>query len=256
MSYITDLGYDTSTFFLEAARGNIPGVQTVHKFGSNPNVGGTEEDVWAAGGKYNWMQGAEQLRIFSSDAADQSAGTGCRSIKVIGLDADFSQVSSVVALSGTSTVTSTATMVRVVRAYAETVGTYTGSNIGNLTVASPTYGNVAYIEAARGQTQLSMYTVPKNKTAALVDFIVNVGVSNKSCDVGFWQRQLADDVTAPFTSQRLVTFFRGLDGSPAAINFESPPLFPEKTDLWATGQFPSGSGAAVDVTYELVLFDD
>ena len=112
---------------------------------------------------------------------------------------------------------------------------------------------VASIEAAKGQTQLSMYTVPANKTAYLSRFDAIVD-GNKAMDVFLFQRQNADDVTTPFTGKRLAAEFRQLIGS-ATQERISYSVFPEKTDLWASGVVGAGSGG-ITVTYDLILVDN
>ena len=67
------------------------------------------------------------------------------------------------------------------------------------------------------------------------------------------QRRDADVTSAPVSSVRLVRSISGLIGS-LSLKFDSPTVFPAKTDLWVEGELSTGSGI-VDSEFDLCLRD-
>ena len=74
----------TRDFYLEVAKGNIPGHTHVNKFGHNAAVATGPEDVWAGGGIYAFYPiTAQAMEISSSEAEDNDAtGTGAKTVMV------------------------------------------------------------------------------------------------------------------------------------------------------------------------------
>ncbi len=157
---------------------------------------------------------------------------------------------------GTATVTTTQTFRRVFRAYVTEVGTYTGTNEGNITITNTTSAQVlGYISAGFGQTKLTMYTVPAGYTAYLRHLHGQVTVAaNKEADIRLWRRVNADDITQPYTGgKRLIHQWNGL-ATGVELDFYAMPSFPAKTDIWASA-VANGAGSEVDVVYDLVLVE-
>jgi len=232
----------TADSFLDISLGLISEYTNKRKFGANQAVGTTEEDIWQGGGSYNWLTSAATLRIAAGgDANDTAAGSGARSVVLEYLDENFVQQSETLITNGASASTATTgTAIRLNRAYVEDVGTYTGNNTGGITIETSGGTTVAFIEAAKGQTQLALYTVPANMTAYVYKWTADVD-SNKTADIFFWQRKNADDVSAPFTGKRLVSRFQELSGNDTReLPFEA---FPEKTDVWIAAESASGTSA-------------
>ena len=103
---------------LDVARNRWSAITSVHKFGENPAVGTTEEDIWFGGGLYNWLQSAATVRIAAGgNAADDSAGAGAREIQVEGLDSNWDEATELITTNGASASTATSTsFIRVNRA--------------------------------------------------------------------------------------------------------------------------------------------
>ena len=249
MSYFQSRDYN-----LAVARGNVSGVSMVGKFGNNPSIASGATEAITFSGAISWLTAATTVRVKAGgNAADTAAGAGAQQITIVGLDSSWNEVSETVATAGASaSAATTATFIRVYRAYVGNVGTYTVSNTGNVTIENSAGGtDLITIQAARGQTQTTQYTVPLGKTAYLTSIFANVD-SSKSCDLFMYQRQNADDVTTPFQGVRLITSFPGLLGT-AVRNLQSYPSFPAKTDLWFTAENSVGAVSAVGVRYELFL---
>jgi len=65
--------------------GNIRGVTPVTKFGRNPAVGTTEEDIWSGGGTWVAPTEARIHQISSTSSNDTAGGSGTRTLLVRGL---------------------------------------------------------------------------------------------------------------------------------------------------------------------------
>lgn len=256
---------DIRTYLIEVARGNVLGATIVHKFGRNGDVAnGTSEDISSQGGIYAWPQSPMTLEAISTSVNDDSGGTGARVITVQGLDENFNAVEEDITMNGTSvSVATTATFIRVNRAFVKNAGTYSktdaGGNVGTITVRIESAGAtqiIIEIEGALqiGQSQVARYTVPNGKTAYLLSSSLNVE-STKTADIFCWQRQGADIVSAPFTAKRLVFQFDAISGS-AEFNPDSPSgPFPEKTDIWFSA-FANSANTKVEADFELLVIDN
>jgi hypothetical protein len=239
----------------ETSRGVVPGRYGFHRFGYNPSVTTTEEDVWFNGGTYPWPTSALPLRVKAGgNANDTSAGTGARTVTILGLNASFAEISETVTLAGASASSpTTQSFIRVTRAWVATSGTYTGSNTGNVVIETTSGSTLANLAAGVGQTQLSMYTVPAGYTAWLHRLMI-VPDASKQFTMRMYRRSDADDTSAPFTAKRIVTVVP-VSSTPTEIDYQVNPSFPAKTDLWFTGQTAAGTGSC-GVHYDLVMVAD
>lgn len=160
-------------FGLQVARGLIPGHHHVHKFGLNPDIDIASgfEAIWGGGGDYTGFDAtaAEVVEVFSSSVADTSAGTGARTIRVYGLDANLVEISEDVILNGVTAVDTVKSYLRLNRVLVLTAGSG-GENAGTITVRqSVTTANIfAVMQIGKNQTSIAAYTVPADKTAFLL----------------------------------------------------------------------------------------
>lgn len=244
---------------LKLNQGKSTGYSTVYKFGANDAVGTSAEDIWRAGGSYNWLTAADELRVASGgNAADDAAGAGCREVTVLGLDENWAEATEAIATAGASQSSlTTTTFIRVNRAYCSASGTYNvAANTGAITIQTEAGTTVAYIGAAEGQTLQTTYTVPAGKTAYLTWLQIDIEGTNTST-VEFKFRADADDTSAPVRSARVL--YKIFDAS-GVINTTANvwPAIPEKTDLWLNATKVSGGGStsAVTATYSMILVDN
>jgi len=156
-------------FIFDVAKGNVPGHSSINKFGHNPAVATTGEDVWSGGGTYMFYPDtAKNMELVCDSSADSAAGTGARSVQVYGLDSNWLEINEVVILGGSDTVALTNKYIRMYRAIVITAGSYE-TNKGVIAIQDTGAGTVgAYIDADDGQTQQAIYTVPAGKTAYFV----------------------------------------------------------------------------------------
>ncbi len=249
---------------LDIARGRVAGQSWVNKFGRNSAVGGTAEVIWTAGGDYTgFLLAGSQLENLSSDIDDAAGDTGARSITLEGLDDNLNFQTETIVTNGTSAVASAELdWFRVNRAFVATTGTRsattpttTGGNEGVITVRVEGGGAVvAVIEQEVGQTEMAVFTVPAGFTAYVRRIIVSVSATiNRTANVIFWQRQGADETSAPFSARRMADRFEDVSGEETQpVDFSV--IFPEKTDVWWSAVLSgSGADAAVVVDFEMLL---
>jgi hypothetical protein len=243
--------------------GLLGGQQAKIKFGYNASVSTSFEDIWEGadlGGAttYTFPQAAETLRVKAGgDVNDTSAGTGAQTVRVDFLDSNWDEVSEVLTLAGASASAATsATAFRVLRVEVVDVGTYGGSNTGDIVIENTTTNTeLAYVGAGLGIAQQSIYTVPAGKTAYITKLEVSVGQGN-SADVRLFKIEKVDDVTTPFGAK---VFQWGVEDFSGATEFVLQTFlkFDEKTDLIMDAQRITGSGTArVSSSFEFILIDN
>jgi len=141
--------------------------------GVNKDVDAGTEDLWDGGGAYTGQPtgAAEAINIVSASASDAAAGTGTRTLRVEGLDANGAYVEETFTLNGTTPVVSASTWTRVFRAFGLTAGS-SGTNAGAITIKhNVTTANIfAVIEAGRNQASVCAFTVPAGRTARVTSW--------------------------------------------------------------------------------------
>lgn len=155
-------------FMLEVARGNVPGLSHINKFGHNNSLSNVNfEDVWDGSNIYTWATAAQKVNVVSSSANDTSAGTGARTIELSdGLDGSYNLIApETITMNGTTNVLSANDYFRLPRKKVLTAGSG-GENDGDITATQQTSGTLmAQISAGENQTLMAIYTVPAGITA-------------------------------------------------------------------------------------------
>lgn len=141
---------------------------SVQKFGYNLDVdsGTVPEDIWDGGGVYaGFLAAAVSMEVLSSDANDAAAGTGMRTVRIFGLDANFNSQQEDVTLNGVTPVALANQYIRIFRAQGLTAGSGL-VNAGTITIRVPGPGaTLAVITAGEGQTLMALYTTPADGPA-------------------------------------------------------------------------------------------
>lgn len=91
-------------FELQLGRGQIPGHSVTHVFGHNPDVDTSEVTIWPATGLLTHPASPTTMTISSSSASDTSAGTGARTVYILGINGTGGYVSETVTLNGQTAV--------------------------------------------------------------------------------------------------------------------------------------------------------
>lgn len=234
------------------AEGVFDGRFIANSYGRNADVdtGSIPEDIWALGGVYTGFPtgSAETLDILSSSANDAAAGTGMRTLRIIGLDANYDLQTEDVTLNGATGVTTAGTWRRVFMAYGLTAGS-TGTNEGNITIQhTTTTANVfAYMLIGYGQTENSNYTIPAGYTGYLRSYSASVlNETANGTTIAIWCREFGGAV-------RLLRSF-AVDNT---FEYRSAPYggikLQEKTDFIFRALDVVADNANVSVSYDLVL---
>lgn len=127
----------TEPFNLQVARGQIEGHRAITVFGFNPDIDTTELVIWPDGASVGYQHPAATLTVSSSSTDDTSAGTGARTVQIVGLDDDHNEISEVITLNGQTAVTTSNSYTHVNSMTVLTVGSG-GKNAGILYVGSGT----------------------------------------------------------------------------------------------------------------------
>lgn len=236
---LPDLGRIQSDPLYLASLG-IHGSQAFYKFGARVlDNNGNFQDIWgvpvATHDLYPFPNSASTLDVVSSSAQDSSGGTGASTVRIIGLDASYAEVSETVQLNGVTPVTTAGEFLRVNRVYCVTPGatSTTDLNAGSISISSTATSDVlAMIYAAHGQTQQMIYTVPGGST-----LLTSFGIFG--CGKG-------DEMWFHVEGRNLGTCWRTLFDVylyQQVVTIPSPFIaIPEKTDFKIQAQIVSGGG--------------
>lgn len=244
----------SQTAFLAYAQGQVSGHSVNLKFGKCNTVNNAETAISSLGTFWQPTT-TSTLQAQSTSANDAAAGTGARVITVVGLNSSFNEVSEDITMNGTGLSSSTSTsFIRVYRAFVKSCGTYSATNSGDIVIKTTGGGvNTIQIQANRGQSQTSIFSVPVGYTAYVFD--VHVGVSSsRAADVRWYRLENIDDVSSPFTAKRLVNSYDNIETS-QDFTYNIPHVFPQKTDIFFTGQTNTGT-TSVTVEYEILLIQN
>ena len=251
-------------WLVEVAKGNIEGHSLVQKFGAGALT--TSLAPVCQSGFYRVPTVATSLEIVSNNAADAQNGVGARKITIVGLDANWNEVTQEIsthATDGTTAVPLTTDLVRIYRWYVSESGTYAtqlaGSHNGILTIQESGGGDIwsqiIVTPFPIGQSQIGVYTVPAGKSAYLLSKNVFTDTS-KTADIYFYQRPLADDVTTPYTgTMRLIEREVGVAGGYQLMTHAPKGPFVGPCDIGFMGKVSVGT-AEVSVEFELLIVDN
>jgi len=240
-------------FNLQVSRGQIALHESFCQFGINTSVGTSNETVWIGStGTYSFPAAASVLKISSSSADDDAAGTGARTVLVDGLNADYERVTEVVSLDGQTAVNTTNSYIRVNKMTVLTAGSG-GTSVGNIYAGTGTVtsGVPAVVVNQTGvlanETESAFYTVPAGYTAFINAWTMSSG------------NTVADEWTR-FTFR--VRPFGGVFGIKAQYHIAGSGIYecmtvyplpiPEKADIDVLAATSDGT-ASVSSQFQIVL---
>lgn len=225
--------------------GLIEGQLSRRKFGRNFSVGTSDETVWTYSANWIPTQIASTIRVKAGgNANDTAAGTGARTISLIFLDDSWNEVTETLTLAGASASAVTSALCRrLISAKVVYVGTYHGSNEGDIIIEQTTGGAImGNMDLGKGTTEQSIYTVPAGYTMYVTDIFVGVGQGN-SADVHLVTVADADNVVAPFNAAQDIWGVEDYSGA-QVFPFVTYLVFNEKTDVWFKAKKVTGGGTA------------
>ena len=227
-------------------------------------MGTSWEDIHPTGGDINWLTTAGTVEVLSSDAADTAAGLGVRSVEIHGLSATGEDQDEIIAMNGTSAVTSALTYIRVNKVHSETCGTYGGSHQGDITCRVSGGGATlsmmtgeegaegSSVQYGSGEAGNGYWSVPLGKVMYItrLEVIPNVG-TNKTVDVALYEREDILDVTTPFAPRRVIWQESGIDTS-LEKDFKAHRKIKALTDIWFRAKASATSKIEVELEFYLV----
>jgi hypothetical protein len=241
-------------FELQVSRGQIPGHSPIHVFGHNPDVDTTEETVWPTNGLLGHPSSPTIMTISSSSANDAAAGTGARTVQILGINGTGGYVQEVVTLNGQTEVNTVNTYDAIERMTVLTAGSG-GVNAGTIYAGTGTVtaGVPAVTYSAMGiGDNLSLvghWTCPAGYTGYLTSGSITCGTtSSNQYIIGRLKLRGVDGLVRTAAITTLV------DGTAAYI-FEYPIRINAGECITATAK---GTGNNNDVSsyFEIILVQE
>ena len=238
------------------ALGLVDGFTSDTKFGVNPDIGTSSdpEDVWNGGDDYTGFPtgSAETVEVFSSDAADASAGTGARTVRLTGLDADWEEQTVDVTMNGTTAVATTETWQRLNRMHVLTAGSGE-ENAGDITARhTTTTANVfATMPAGANQTTIAAFTVPAGKTMLIKRVAVQMGRNTASGSATVSLRVRPTGGVFRKRREFQISVGNGVDRA-----YETGILVEAQSDVKVRVDEVTANNTAVSAEFEYILFDN
>jgi len=221
-------------YLIDVAKGRIEGEFIINKFGHNPAVATTGEDVWAGGGTYAFYPDtANSMELVCDSSADSIGGAGALSVVIYGLDSNWNEIADTVNTTGSAAVALSNKYIRMYRAIALTAGSdeVNSGGISIWAVSDSTVG--AYIAAEDGQTQQAIYTIPAGKEGYFLKGYVAMRNDDKNGeDAAFkWKARLNNGVNGAWATKGQIALIN-IGSSWWQYEYGAPagPL-PEKTDI-------------------------
>lgn len=154
--------FPLDNIFLNISRGLVKGTSFVHKFGAVPSIStNTTGTVWdVIDTVYPWSAWATAGTI-TIDRAD--VGDANKQITVVGLDASYNTLTETITLTNPTGNPSLNSFIRVFRAFVVDGST----NVGLISIQR-NGTTVAAITTGKGQTLMSVYTIPAGYTGFLI----------------------------------------------------------------------------------------
>lgn len=255
----------TGDFLTEVAFGNISNFEIATKFGRRENIdtGTDPADIWEGptqtytGQPKNHTPGT--IQVLSSDTNDTSAGTGARTMRIIGLRSNTSQAyeSEDFILNGTTAVNSVNTWWRVNRAYILTAGDteddngIIDGNIGTITVRDQSDNTIVFatIQPRINQSNITGYTVPLSVKCIIKRLnitIINDSFSNETASLSFRVRE-------PGGVFRTRLSFDIQNGGIIDDRFEGGIVIDQGSDIKVRVDTVRNDNTIVNASYEYVL---
>jgi hypothetical protein len=213
-------------FRLQISRGQIQGHTAIRVFGYNPDIDTSEESIWPDGGTVPHPTVASALSIVSTSTADDSAGTGARTVYIEGLDGSYNTISETVIMDGTTPVSTVGEYLYVNQFYVTSVGSGE-ANAGEITakVSTTLYDIIAtgYNTRTTGH-----YCVPAGYTGYMVTGVITTGQASGSTSVTTFLKQHGPDGILR------VGAVSTLNNGSVQYDFSPPYTIPEKNCVGAS----------------------
>ena len=238
---------------LEISKGTLSGHSHIHKFGENPDIDQTVEDIWNQGGTYTFMTVASTLYISSSAGGDNQV------YEVQGLDADWNEQTVNVTANGNTFVALAGTWRRVFRV----INRGATDNAGDIYISDnntdaggdgvpDTASNIkAKIDIGDNQTLMAIYTIPNGKTGYLCSWFASL--SKKQAVSSIINLKVREEGGVFIVKERLAITSTGTSHMQHFISV--PEEVPAKSDILITAD-SSANDVGISGGFDLILIDD
>lgn len=244
----------TEPFELQVGRGQITGHSVIHVFGHNPDVDTTEVTVWPATGLLGHPASPTIMKLSSSSASDTAAGTGARTVYILGINGTGGYVSETLTLNGQTAVNTTHEYDSIEQVVVMSVGSG-GVNAGTIYLGTGTVtaGVPAVVYSAMGigdnLALVGHWTCPTGYVGYLTAGSITCGTANTNQYITARLKQRGQDGivrTAAITT---------IQSGTAAYDFSYPVKILPGECITATAK---GSGTNNDVAsyFQIVLVRD
>lgn len=269
MSEFINLGYSgveqkqavlVTDFFIEVAKGNIPGHSIIHKFGHNLQVNSTRSTLWSLGtADYVYLTENTTLKISSSSTDDDVGGTGALTVQLYGQDTNYAELEETITLTGQVAVNTVNQYFRIYRMVVKTAGSG-GENAGIIYAGTGTVtdgvpaNKYAAVDAGYNQSQMALYTIPAGKTGYGTHPYVSLGHGTTGS---------GDDIDAELAVRPVGEVFQvkheihAATGSGAYVHPNwFPHIIPEKSDVEIRAEITGNGEVEVAGGFEILLVDN
>ena len=229
---------------LGIAANHYQGLAHVHKFGAVPamsqNQTGTIWDVNDTTYPWSSFSSAGTLSVPAVNASDNG-----KTIRIVGLDANYYEISEDVTVSSAGATTTNQSFIRVYRAF---VTNGSATNVANINVQKGGV-TVLRITAGKGQTLMAIYTVPAGKTAYIMKGVATCQ-SGADATGDMYVRYFGDQAFRVGHS-----FEVSGTGGEYMYEFGIPLRIPEKSDIDVRASVRSNN-ARVTAAFDIILEDN
>jgi hypothetical protein len=244
----------TEPFEVQISRQDIAFHNQFEIFGFTNALGSTAAGpVWegttSAGGLYVPPSSAVQMTLVSSSANDAAAGTGAQQVQINGLDSNYNMLSEVLALNGTTAVTSVNSYLRINQISVTASGSG-ATNAGTITCKNST-SLYAQINPGIGQTQMAIYTVPNNFILLVSSVSAQTNIHYTSTVDYTYSEYNKQNLQATINMNGYQTSFapgtytvtsQSATNAQLNINYQTPSVRPAGTDIQLLMLAASGTG--------------
>jgi hypothetical protein len=220
----------------------------IRRFGTNAAVGTSFVNVDNIGAVLPHMPSTStKFEVVSTSVNDTAAGSGARTIEITGINTSWQLQVETLTMNGTTSVQSVNNYFRVTKANVITVGSYGGSNIGDILVRV-TGGGTSFVQiaATKGQSFSSHFCVPLGYRGFISGSNLSTD-SGKTVSLKVQSRAGANNVAAPFSAVDDIQYFDDIGGV-QHFDYEIPIPLLGATDVIVTAKTKTGT-ASVSFEY-------
>lgn len=235
---------NNASFGLALQKGEINKFSAINKFGYNGAVGTSFELVSVASANITYPTSAGAVTVVSASTADDSAGTGARTVLIEGLDENYDLQSETVTMDGTTNVVTTNTYIRLFRMSVQTAGSG-GKNAGNITATIGGNEQVRISTDFENQSLVAVYTIPNNYKGYITRMQFSAGKENKTGMGALFVRP----TSGVFQVKNIVECYR----NNMIVDLPNPIVVEGKTDIELRAKNLDSGTLSMSGTFDLVL---